>query len=175
MRQAAKQFAQLVLRSRQATQRAVVRFAEGIEGARVLELGSGPLVDGRYPYSFANIFDSSCEIVMSDVDPSHGHQLVDVTHIPFKEEFDAVLCTNVLEHVWDLTKAVAGLHRALRPGGRTLVTVPMFYPLHDEPVDYWRITEHGLRRLLSDFEAVEVRHRGIRLAPFAYYVTATRK
>jgi len=40
--------------------------------------------------------------------------------------FDLITHTEVLEHVPDDTLALAELHRALRPGGRLLFTVPLF-------------------------------------------------
>lgn len=30
-------------------------------------------------------------------------------------------------------------------GGQLLITCPHFYPLHDEPYDFWRPTHHALR------------------------------
>ena len=163
-----------VTRGRQRERRWLTRQAQDIRGARILEIGSGRPVDGGYPYSSATLFDDSCTVVMTDIEPSFGHQVVDVTAMGFDQDFDVVLCANVLEHVPEPARAVECLRRALVPGGLALVTVPMMYPLHDEPGDYWRITEHGLRHLFSAFEDVEVRHGGARVAPFFYTLSARR-
>src|SRR6202023_3203928 len=42
--------------------------------------------------------------------------------------FDAVIASELLEHVWDDRGALAELVRVLRPGGRIAVTVPTRWP-----------------------------------------------
>ena len=46
---------------------------------------------------------------MSDLDRGFGHFVVDITTMDFAEEFDAVLWTNVLEHVHDGATAIERL------------------------------------------------------------------
>ena len=60
---------------------------------------------------------------------------------------DVVLCTEVLEHVPDPGQAICELRRVLRKGGWAIVTTPFLYPLHEEPMDFQRLTIHQLRRL----------------------------
>ena len=49
----------------------------------------------------------------------------DLTATPWPDEtFDVVLCNHVLEHIPDDRKAMAELHRLLRPGGWGLALVP---------------------------------------------------
>ena len=46
----------------------------------------------------------------------------EATALPIEDEtFDGVVCVQVLEYVPDVDAAVAGLHRALRPGGRAVI------------------------------------------------------
>jgi SAM-dependent methyltransferase len=80
----------------------------------------------------------------------------------------------VLEHVFDVQAATDNIRRALRPGGRALIAVPHLYPYHDEPIDFWRFTEHSLRRLCRDYSSVEVRRKGARRFPKALFAVATR-
>lgn len=40
--------------------------------------------------------------------------------------FDAIICSHVLEHVADDRRAMAEMHRALRPGGEAIVLVPIY-------------------------------------------------
>lgn len=69
---------------------------------------------------------------------------------------DAVLLTQVLEHVADRKLLVEEISRVLRPGGTLLLTVPFIFPLHGLPHDYARFTPHGVRELFArDFEIVE--------------------
>ena len=62
---------------------------------------------------------------------------------------DAVVCTEVIEHVREPLKAVTEAARVLKPGGRLYLSAPMSWCLHYEPYDYFRFTSHGLRHLLE--------------------------
>lgn len=63
---------------------------------------------------------------------------------------DVVVCTEVMEHIGDPRRMLADIHRVLRPGGALVLSVPFIWHIHDEPHDYWRFTEYGLRRILGD-------------------------
>lgn len=58
--------------------------------------------------------------------------------------FDFILCTEVVEHLADWETAFTNFSLLLAPGGRALLTAPFFYPLHEEPYDFWRPTLHSL-------------------------------
>ena len=64
--------------------------------------------------------------------------------------FDAVVCTQVLEHVSDLADARDELVRAIRPGGLAVVSVPFLYHEHGAPHDYRRFSRHGAAELLGN-------------------------
>lgn len=52
-----------------------------------------------------------------------------ITRLPFPEGiFDAVICSEVLEHIDNHKGAVAELLRVLKPGGTLAVSVPRFWP-----------------------------------------------
>lgn len=59
--------------------------------------------------------------------------------------YDLVLCSEVLEHVaeWDI--AFANFRRLLAMSGSIILTCPHFFPLHEEPYDFWRPTPHAIR------------------------------
>ena len=54
--------------------------------------------------------------------------------------FDAVLSTQVLEHVADPGALPAERFRVLRPGGRLLLSTHGIFVYHPDPDDYWRWT-----------------------------------
>ena len=58
--------------------------------------------------------------------------------------FGLILCTEVMEHVADWDAAFRNFARLLDGGGIVVATCPMFYPLHEEPYDFWRPTLHAL-------------------------------
>jgi len=72
---------------------------------------------------------------------------------------DVVLCTEVLEHLEDPIAAINEMHRILKPRGVVILTVPFFWHIHEEPRDFYRYSEYGLRYLFQKgaFEIVELR------------------
>jgi SAM-dependent methyltransferase len=165
----------LVFGTRTWVRRNLEDFARGVTGKRILEIGSGRHDLGEEAFSFRALFDPSNEFVQSDIVPEFGHTIVDITTMTFEDEFDVILCLYVLEHVYELEESVARMHRALVPGGVLVVAVPHLYPYHDEPTDYWRFTEHALRKLLAPFDSIAVRTRGFGKMPLALMAVARKQ
>jgi SAM-dependent methyltransferase len=116
------------------------------QGADVLDVGAGIA-------PFRELF-AHTRYVTCDWEESSYDEKVDIRapadSIPVDDgSFDAVVCTEVLEHVPEPSVVLAELHRVLRPGGVLLVTVPLVWFLHEEPHDYYRYTPHGLKFLLD--------------------------
>ncbi len=89
--------------------------------------------------------------------------LSDLVELPLADNsFDSVFCSQVLEHVPDPHSVLGEFARILRPGGTLLLSVPHLAYLHNEPHDYYRYTEFGLKHLLgeSGFEIQEIRWSG---------------
>lgn len=132
---------------------------EGIaEGETVLSIGAGGGVNRCLK---ASQQDTDFTVVETDIDASRGPDVVaDICdqqlEIP-QAPFTTIVCSEVLEHCYDPFQAVQNMHRLLTPGGRLILTTPFLFPLHEEPVDFFRYTEHGLRRLLQKFSEVDVR------------------
>lgn len=161
----------VVLGNRTWLRRRLTELAATHRPSSVLEIGSGKPEDGEYVYSMRSLFPDA-DFTMSDLDPAYGHPVVDVTTMTFEAEFDLILCISVLEHLVDPRAAVEPLRRALRPGGVAVVGVPVAYPLHDEPADYWRFTEHGLRLIFEPFADLTIHRRGPRPLPTGLLLVA---
>ncbi|HNW93187.1 MAG TPA: class I SAM-dependent methyltransferase [bacterium] len=75
---------------------------------------------------------------------------------------DAVLCMEVLEHVWEPRALLRETARVLRPGGQLFLTVPQGWGEHMEPVDFYRYTRFALDRLLREagYTDIEIRPLG---------------
>lgn len=79
-----------------------------------------------------------------------------VTQLPFEDgEIGTLICTEVLEHVPNLFRAVSEIKRVAR---QVFIAAPFIWPTHDTEhyQDLWRITEQGWRFLFSDFASLEV-------------------
>lgn len=102
-----------------------------------------------------------CDLVQS------SENRVDVccpaTALPFRDgSVDTVLSTQVIEHVARPRDMLAEASRVLRPGGVLIVSGPMYWPLHEEPFDFFRFTRHGLRHLLeaAGLRVLEIKGNG---------------
>lgn len=77
--------------------------------------------------------------------------LSDPAVLPSKR-FDCIILTQTLHLIFDMPRAIEQIHRALRPGGVALITVPGITPIdRHEWRDswYWSLTGRALGRLLS--------------------------
>ncbi|MCY7363096.1 MAG: class I SAM-dependent methyltransferase [Ignavibacteria bacterium] len=74
------------------------------------------------------------------------------------EEFDIVLCTEVLEHTADDQKVIRNINKVLKINGTLLISVPYIYVTHEPPFDYRRYTVYGLKNILerNNFEVTNV-------------------
>lgn len=133
---------------------------ELVPGSRVIDVGAG---NGPYRELFEHV-----EYVTTDwAESMHpGARSADIVasaeDLPVHDAaFDAVICTQVLEHVAEPAAVARELRRILRPGGRLYLTVPLAWELHEEPHDYWRYTPSGLRHLLdgAGFETLAITPR----------------
>ena len=85
----------------------------------------------------------------------HGTDYLDATAdlndgIPFPDaRFETVLSSSVFEHLRRPRFAFEETARVLAPGGALILHVPFYYWLHEEPHDFYRFTEHGLRDLAT--------------------------
>lgn len=98
---------------------------------------------------------------------------VNAMAIPFKDEaFDSAVCFQVLEHVPEPARTLAELQRVLRPDGVLYMTTPFLWMVHEEPWDFYRYTEFGLRALLKQagFEVVSLKPLGGALTTIALHL-----
>lgn len=72
----------------------------------------------------------------------------DGKNIPFEaNSFDGILCTEVLEHVFNIDELLGEFHRVLKPGGKALITTPFMWEEHEMPYDFARYTSIGIKFL----------------------------
>jgi SAM-dependent methyltransferase len=119
---------------------------------RVLDYGCADV-----PYR--RLFPATAEYVAADL-PGNPHATLELGAdggVPLDDEsVDAVISTQVLEHVTDPSHYLRECFRVLKPGGRMLLSTHGLMVYHPDPDDYWRWTCAGLRRAvdLSGFRIV---------------------
>lgn len=85
------------------------------------------------------------------------------TDLPVESEtVDIVFTTQVIEHVPEPQKMINECFRVLKPGGALVLTGPFYWPIHEEPYDYYRYTRYGLEYMLqkAGFATWEIRPDG---------------
>jgi SAM-dependent methyltransferase len=144
--------------------------ASDIRG-RVLEIG-----DDSYTRRFG-----ADRVERSDVLHVHGGNprativgdIADAPNLP-DAAFDCIILTQTLHLVYDVHAAVGTLHRALRPGGVALVTVPTITQQSEDEWAgswYWAFTARAMRRMFGDVfgtENVDVEAHGNVLTAIAF-------
>jgi len=126
---------------------AISEFAPLLSG-RLLDVGCG-----SKPYKSLFVVDAYIGL---DIDSEMARMrgiadyLYDGSAFPFTDSsFDAVLCNQVLEHVFNPDEFLGEITRVLKPGGKLLLTVPFVWDEHEQPYDYARYSSFGLRVLLE--------------------------
>jgi len=117
--------------------------------ARVLDAGAG---EGQYKPDFAHIHYIGVDLAVGDTRWDYGDldATCDLVCLPFAQDtFDAVICTQVLEHVPEPLWVLQEICRVLRPGGRLFLSAPQSWPQHQKPHDFYRYTSFGMRHLLE--------------------------
>jgi len=124
----------------------------------ILDAGSGRQQYRKY---FSHARYESTDI---DQLPDCEHDFMcSLDNIPKPDNtYDAILCTQVLEHVEFPQDVIHECYRVLKPGGMLFLSAPQGAGVHGEPYHFFNYTEYGLRSLFkkAGFEVVFIRPNG---------------
>ncbi len=160
-----------------AARKAILEFLDGWSArlyGTVVEVGAGdhPYLKGRLKDK-CHYIATDC-IAGKDIDIiADARNLIDKLG---RNCCDFVICTDVLEHTEEPVLVVQQIHGILKQTGTLLLTTPFNYKLHtnEKVKDYWRFSEDGLRKLLSNFEISEINPHGQIHFPYCYTVVAKK-
>ena len=115
------------------------------KGSKVLDAGAGPC-----PYK---CFFNHCDYEATDF--INNNKILDfvcsLDNIPKKDQtYDAIISTEVLEHVSNPQKVVDEFYRVLKNKGVLIMTVPQEWMVHQEPYNFFYFTKYGLKSLLDN-------------------------
>ncbi len=134
----------------------------------IKKYSKGNLIDigcGNKPYEkeFEGLIDKyvGCDIIQSNL--NKVDVLCSANNIPLQgESFQTVISTQTIEHVEDHQGLVNEAYRLLEKNGYFILSGPLYWPLHEEPYDFFRFTRYGFKYILekAGFEVVEILSNG---------------
>lgn len=144
----------------------ITRFVASVgerlpDGTSILDAGAGESV---YKKLFAHCNYKAIDLAIGESRWNYANldYIGPLHEMPIENDtFDAVLCTQVLEHLEWPRESVKEMYRVLKPDGKLFMTVPMAHPEHQTPYDFFRYTSYGLESICK--------HAGfhdIKIAPF---------
>ncbi len=123
----------------------------------IVDLGCGPLTNSYLLKNYNAVYMDGGYFEGIDI-------VCDFTkRLPIKSSsVDAILLSNVLEHIPEPQLLLKEISRVLKKDGELLLLVPFIIKLHQTPLDFYRYTKHALQDLSnkSDLEVKEIRDVG---------------
>ena len=136
-------------------------------GSRVLDAGAGSC---PYRKCFSHCYYETQDFINLKDNQLNGggygkiDYVCDISCIPVPDKrFDAVLCSEVLEHVPDPVSVIAEFKRILKSGGKLILTAPLGSGIHQEPYHFYGgYTPYWYERILNDndFEMIKITPNG---------------
>jgi len=126
---------------------------------KILDLGGSvkasyhPLIKGEHTFTVVNL------------DERYGYDLkFDLEEkFPLEDKsYDAIICLNLLEHLFNFQNAVNESYRVLTDGGIIIGSTPFMYNVHGSPDDFFRYTKSALKRILekAGFKDIQIKELG---------------
>lgn len=126
-------------------------------GALVLDAGAG---QQPYRHHFNHCQYEAADFEAVDKRYAVSTYVCDLASIPVEDgRFDAIVFSQVMEHVPDPLRVLNELRRVLKPGGIMFYSGPLWFEEHEKPYDFYRYTTFALQHLFktSAFHIEELR------------------
>jgi len=135
-----------------------LNWIKDIKPKKVLDIGCGPghlarLIKKNLPFTEIHGFDFSkvaIEKASQSLDQSWKLN-IDLEDIPVESShYDAIICLEILEHIYDVSHVLREIHRLLKHSGKALISVPN--------LAYWRYRLQLLIGVLPQPEIFNPQH-----------------
>jgi SAM-dependent methyltransferase len=118
------------------------------------------------------------DICFLDIKKAEGVDIVidltsnDLPDSLFSRTYDLIICCNILEHVRRRDQFIRNLLRFSHPGTHLMITVPLVYPKHNDPIDtMYRPTVKQLTDFIVSFARCKViKSEELAITEKEYYV-----
>ena len=144
-----------------------------IDGNKILEIGPSEINKISLHNSIHHTLDIS-----KDVNSTFNADICSIDDIEkIKDQYDAILLFEVLEHVSNPFLALQNLRKKISGNGLLYITTPFNFRIHGPLPDNWRFTIHGIKQLLkqSSWEVITIKSTESRdrpLMPIHYFTIA---
>ena len=133
--------------------RPLFKLLEGDLGL-VLDIGGGSFYKGLSNSSWKNYFVLEPDVNLLPIEnPKQNIFAIsgDASSLPFKKNsVDTVIIIQVLQFIYEPSKAIREINRILNSNGRVIIQVPQSGNLHGVPMHYFNFTRFWLERILNE-------------------------
>lgn len=110
---------------------------------------------GSQPYKNLLIYTSEYIGLELDTPQNRNNKIADLFYdghkIPLEDSsIDSILSTQSFEHIPNPREILTEFHRVLKRGGYIVFSMPLMWPEHEVPYDFYRYTSYGIRHLLKE-------------------------
>jgi len=152
----------------------MLQFASMVgDGAKILDAGCGfkpweSCFNGRVTYYGV---DYSAQWSAPD-------SIASLDDLPFADNtFDAIICSEVIEHTRYPERCIAELRRVCKPGGLLYISTPFCFPEHGIPYDFQRLTQYFYKDVFKHDELIRLHASsstlGTAFTTFNFFVECT--
>jgi len=128
----------------------------------VLDAGAGSAPYKKY-FSHAHYESTDFEDIFDQSSKTIHDFICTLDDLPKPDaSYDAIINTQVLEHVEYPQKVIDEFFRVLKPGGKLFLTAPQGWGVHGAPYHFFNFTKYGLESLFKNagFRIVFIKARG---------------
>ena len=130
-------------------------------GSRVLDLGGNKIRKrGQFDIEHYDL-----HVVYANLSTAKRPDVqADAARVSFKDGcFDAVICSELLEHVPDPPAVLREAYRVLREGATLLICAPFLHRMHGDPYDYGRYSDYYWSQTLTTigFSDIRIEKQGL--------------